>query len=337
MNLNSKKRLNKYDNLKGVAILLIVLMHFDFLRILEPYGNQFFVLINVPLFFFIAGYFSKTGPDEPVKNFKRLLLPYIIFCIIYKIFGLMFLGTKSYVNIFIHPDFALWFLLALFFMKMSLPIVEKFRYPFLVSIICSLLFGFINMEPNILAVTRTFGYFPIFMLGFKYKDYKNYVMDNYPKIADYLKNNYVMILILIAFVIITIFGILSVDDRFFYLKYSYSGDMFLSMIKRAVVLFLAMGWVLILHRFMPERSSFLTKFGRNSMAVYVLHGFIRQTVRPGLTDFFSAHTAWFPIFLVVITFAVTFVLSRDIVNDCVNKLTVGIYNLIMKSDKPASS
>ena len=66
----SKGRITKFDNLKGLAILLVVLGHLTFIRSfwVMSFTRNFVFLIHLPLFFFVAGYFSKIGPDEPVKD-----------------------------------------------------------------------------------------------------------------------------------------------------------------------------------------------------------------------------------------------------------------------------
>ena len=107
--MNSTGRLNKYDNLKGFAILLVVLGHLCF------YFNHYSVffihsivnLVHLPIFFFVAGYFSKIGSNEPEKAFRRLLLPYVILCVVYWLFSAFVLNRMPDKPIFLYPWFAL--------------------------------------------------------------------------------------------------------------------------------------------------------------------------------------------------------------------------------------
>ena len=163
--MEKKVRINKYDNLRGLAIFLVVFAHLDVLRAMGPANGNLIFLIHLPVLFFVAGYFSKIGPDEPLKSFKRLFLPYIIFCTITKLFNFVVFGKFNLGLIFFESEFALWFLIALFFMKMALPIVDKFRYPIITALICALLVGFVDISPNYLGLTRGFSYFPIFLVG----------------------------------------------------------------------------------------------------------------------------------------------------------------------------
>ena len=131
-----KERINKFDNIKGLAIILIVVGHLlitnDFsLKLLK----NFLFIIHLPLFFFVSGYFSKIGPGELLKSFKRIMIPYIIFCILFKIYFYIPYFQLSYYPIFIYPEYGLWFLLSIFTMKMILPLFNKLKYPISFSII----------------------------------------------------------------------------------------------------------------------------------------------------------------------------------------------------------
>ena len=171
-----KERINKFDNIKGLAIILIVVGHLlitnDFsLKLLK----NFLFIIHLPLFFFVSGYFSKIGPGELLKSFKRIMIPYIIFCILFKIYFYIPYFQLSYYPIFIYPEYGLWFLLSIFTMKMILPLFNKLKYPISFSIILAMIIGFININPGLLAITKTICYMPIFLMGFTYKKHEEIV------------------------------------------------------------------------------------------------------------------------------------------------------------------
>ena len=108
-----KTRLDKYDNLRGIGIFLIVLMHFNILGVLSGFPHNLMLVINLPLLFYVAGYFSKIGPDESIKSFKRLIVPYIIFYIIATIFNwIVFSKNIPFQYMFFTTTSGLWFLMA---------------------------------------------------------------------------------------------------------------------------------------------------------------------------------------------------------------------------------
>ena len=323
-----KERINKYDNMKGIGIFLVVLVHLDILNMINHTANNIIQLIYLPLLFFVAGYFSKIGPDEGIKSFKRLFIPYLIFTIITRLFNWFVLGKFDFSLIFFKTDFALWFLIALFFMKMMLPIVDRFRYPILISIICALIIGFIPLESSILGLTRCFGFFPIFLVGFYLKQSKNNIQTPFIKILNLFNKHYKIITVLI--IVATIIVCYYFDFRIFTFRKGYSGNMLYEVIKRAIVLGLKIGMVLIFDKFMTNRQSLLTQFGRNSMAIYLLHGYIKALFEKYIPHSIAMNKPLWIILILVLTFIITYILSRDVVTKYLNKFTDGIYNLIAK-------
>ena len=141
----ASNRIHRFDNLKGLAIILVVIGHLIYLKNTKEINliRNFIYIIHLPVFFFVSGYFSKIEEGQPIKSFKRLMIPFILFCIIYWLFQkYVLLGNPK--TLFIYPGYGLWFLISLFFMKMLLPIMDKLRYPVLTSFIIAICIGFIN-------------------------------------------------------------------------------------------------------------------------------------------------------------------------------------------------
>lgn len=318
-------RINKYDNLRGLAIILIVLGHMSFLTAFTSVKliHSLLYIIHLPIFFFVAGYFSKIGSDEPVKAFKRLLIPFIIFCIIYELFSVFVVGKSPNHNLFFDPGYALWFLFSLFTMKMLLPILDKLRYPILISFIMALLIGFFDVE--FLGVSRTFVFLPIFLVGFYYNDLKD-------KISFRLENRYILLLLLILTLALCVVVAYFVPFYAILLKQPYGNFSISKILIRAVILILGGANVILLNKLMTNSENVLTKFGRNSMSVYVLHVYIVVLIRPLMKPYFSHHEKLFLIAILAISLAIVYILSRDFVSKGVNKLTDSVYNLVTKNN-----
>ena len=77
---------------------------------------------------------------------------------------------------------------------------------------------------------------------------------------------------------------------------------------------------------MTNRECFLTKLGRNSMAIYVLHPFIYYTFKPVWPTMISSPTISIVLSL-ILTAITVFILSRDIVTVYLNKFTDGVFNI----------
>ncbi len=322
-------RINKFDNLKGFAILLIVLGHLCYVN---DHNNMVYALRNfvylfhLPIFFFVSGYFSKIGEDEPIKAFKRLFIPYIIFTILWELFNFFAFGDKIGSTIFIKPGFGLWFLISLFTMKLMLPIADRFRYPILISFIFAVLIGLIDC--NILGISRTFVYFPIFLIGFYLKQNKIEI----PKV-DFLskifKNNHILILIGIISITLTVFLALNLKFATITMKNAYGDSLIIEMIIRVILLILITSNTLIAYKFMTNSKNILTKFGINSLVVYLLHLFIYKILDVNCKSYFAHHNKLFFIFLFAMTFIIVFILSRDIFTNIYNKIFNKTYELLL--------
>lgn len=329
--MSEKVRINKYDNLKGIAIFLVVLMHLDFMGSLDSFITKFLILISMPLFFFASGYFSKIAPDQPIKAFRRLFIPYILFIIITNLFNFALSGTPIITkDMFVSNLNIFWFLIALFFMKMMLPIVDKFKYPLLTSIACALLIGFIDINASILGITRTVIYFPIFLLGFYYNDYKNKLKTEYTKYVELFKKyDKIIIIFSLIFIIATVYGISG--TLHFLFKNCYNGNLLYELIKRVLIITSEILVVLLLNWFMTNRKSFMTKWGVNSMAVYILHYYVQLYLRTVMPNIFAGKEYLFIPFILIASFVVTIILSRDVVTKYLNKFTDLFYNFLVKA------
>lgn len=334
-NINKKVRINRFDNLKGLAIILIVLGHMAFLTEYKSVSliKNFVFIFHLPIFFFVAGYFSKIGPKEPLKAVKRILIPYILFCIIYKIF-LFIIGKKSGI-LFIQPEYALWFLISLFTMKIFLPLLNKLKYPVITTTILALLIGFVPIPASVLGITRTFVFLPVFLIGFKYKDYKIIFDKKYPKLKEMLNNNKVSICLFIISLIICILVAWKFPLKVIELKYYYklNNNVIKQVVMRFIVIAMGIIVTLLLNKVMTNRKSILTQIGKNSMAVYLLHVYFITCIKTFLmpnVPILSTGGLIFLVFAFVSTGIIVLLLSRDVVTKYLNKFTDGVFNLVLK-------
>lgn len=316
-------RIVKFDNLKGLAILLIVLGHLTFQR---KYAEISFIqslsfLIGIPLFFFISGYFSKIGPDEPIKAFKRLLIPYLVFCIIWEIFNINYLGKSPNKPLFIDPGFALWFLISLFIMKLILPIFDRFRYPLTISVIFALLIGFLDVD--VLGISRVFAYMPIFLIGYYYDEYRRSV---YQKLPVVMSNKFTVLLMILA-VLLTFAVCLSVPASMIRMKFVYDNFILEDLIVRIIVLIVSTLDILILTRFMTNRELIITQFGVNSMTVYLLHPYLIKISTLYAEPVFTGHPKQIILYILVMAFVICFVLSRDFITKGLNRIFDAFYGI----------
>ncbi|WP_458403800.1 acyltransferase family protein [Methanobrevibacter sp.] len=258
------------------------------------------------------------------------MVPYLIFTVLFKLFRYVLTGKFTIDMMFLKPETALWFLLALFFMKISLPIVDRFRYPLLTVTAVAVFSGFLNIDSNLLALARFFGYFPIFLLGFNYESYRDSFAERYPKVYGFYEKYFIVFFALT--IIVSLIAISRINTPRICFTSAYEGKIAVEMIKCIIVLVLLFLLIPMISRAMTNRETFLTKFGKNSMAVYMLHVFILIALNHYTRTYIIMNSTVTAIVGVVMSFAVTFILSRDIVTKYLNILTDSVANLILKTE-----
>jgi fucose 4-O-acetylase-like acetyltransferase len=123
-----KQRLDYIDQIKGIAIILVVIGHIIQFNFEKGHTNSVFMIIysfHMPLFFFISGYIGfKTVKVDDFKSFKvalvkkmiSLVIPLIIWSLLVDIFFFSSewnsITINGMLNTLLNPN--LWFLKVLF-------------------------------------------------------------------------------------------------------------------------------------------------------------------------------------------------------------------------------
>lgn len=164
----------EFDIIKGIGIILVLLGHIHMFHpgcVLPEWLSYVIWTFHVPLFFFIAGYFSKSYDGNPttviLKYFKRLVIPFLITALIvilyntllvYKhnnpqyvlgIIGSYLFGDVSgnWASFFGIPNDmgvgAVWFLMALFWAKSFFYFITRIgdKYACIVCVLLSWIFS----------------------------------------------------------------------------------------------------------------------------------------------------------------------------------------------------
>src|SRR5690625_3949932 len=124
---------------------------------------------HMPAFILLSGFFAKgSGSIEYIiKVAKKLLLPYIIFQILYTVFY-FFIGKDGWQTGIFYPHWSLWFLFSLFCWNILLIYFKKWR-PFIgipISVLIGLIVGYFGDIGHTFSLSRTFVFFPFFLAGY---------------------------------------------------------------------------------------------------------------------------------------------------------------------------
>ena len=132
LNAQMNKRIDWIDISKGIGVILLVIGHMPSI----PYVIQNWIYsFHMPLFFFLSGYTFKikdSVKDNLKKMFRRLIIPYLIYNVIFLLSDIILFGRKSTtVNADLNDMISgqgsfgvIWFLLSLFWVQIIYLVVS---------------------------------------------------------------------------------------------------------------------------------------------------------------------------------------------------------------------
>lgn len=146
-----------YCNLKLLLLFLVIYGHWIEPEIGSDPGlyrlYRLIYLIHMPLFAFLSGLFVRS----PIRQLRRVLPLYILCQSV-----AVALGHPQWDTPFWH----LWYLLSLSFWLLSVPLLERWRWPVLVlSVAAGCLVGLVPWVGRSWSLSRTVVFFPWFWLG----------------------------------------------------------------------------------------------------------------------------------------------------------------------------
>lgn len=253
-----KKRYYLLDNLKVILIFFVVFGH-----VIEYYINDnsilmtlyiFIYIFHMPLFIFISGYLSKNFYKMKRKAIRNLLIPYIIFNMIW--YTAVYIGTRRAMFSVLYPGWTLWYLLSLFFWRITLKYLIKFKHILLLSFIAGVLVGLIPSIGSILSISRTIVFLPFFLLGY-------YTTEEHLEKIKSFKSEYAITGILV-FLLVAIYIVKNdlFNYKFLYNSYSYNAlevSLFEGTIFRIFLYFGAIIFSICVINLVPRKEQFFSK------------------------------------------------------------------------------
>lgn len=278
-----------FDNLKFVLILFVVIGHSieALCRMGEPFNDVrvlyvFLYSFHMPLFIIIAGYFTKTIDDKGWwrKRAFNFLSLYLVFSVIHFFIGSTFFpspATASISSFFIVPFNGLWFLLSMAVWYAIAPYVIKVRHYLIISIIAGLATGYLDFINWELSLSRSIVFLPFFLMGYKIKTLH---------IKEHLVSwrTGILCIVLACSLLPISSAYLSVNPREILWVFGASAYHKLGHMEWYAFIFrLAEYGVWIFMSFMiasvvPRNKTFFTKWGQNTIYVFLLHEFIYRYI-----------------------------------------------------------
>lgn len=282
----AKKRDLRLDNLKCLLIFLVVFCHLT-VEAVEPRGDlsrmiyQTVYVFHMPVFVFTTGYFARFRPK---RIFAGLVLPYVFFQIGTIVFKNLMAGRVWTARLtLLDPEWTLWYLLACVLWYLTIPLLERAttRKSHIavcaVSLLASLIAGFVPWLGDILALSRTVALFPFFCAG--YFAGRAHLSERVGSLgAMTLRRVRLALLAALLLFLAVQLMVGRVPKQVLYRSEAYESvwDFY----GRVLVQIGAVVWCAQLFVSIPTQSQGLaTTIGRNTMSVYLLHPWLIRMLR----------------------------------------------------------
>ncbi|MEE3343275.1 MAG: acyltransferase family protein [Bacilli bacterium] len=275
-----RERIYKFDNIKFLLILLVVIGHSVEFYI-DKYNsmNKIFIFIysfHMPLFIFLSGLFQKKiyhFKDLPLKKlcyyFYLIVIMFVLFVLSNKMFGVNL--SFNFISSFdVH-----WYLVVLIIYILMVPIISRLNLNilFIISFILGCFVGFDNRIGDFLCLSRVIVFFPFFCLGFIFSDKKETLI----KITNNIICKFLSICVIIFFLYICYRRL----DLIWKYKSVFTGRNAFNLIQNipncsfkhrfiTYMISLAMGFSIMC--VIPNiKFKLFTKLGKRTLQVYVFH------------------------------------------------------------------
>lgn len=269
-----------FDNAKVLLIFLVVFGH-----MIQPFidgsdGLKTFYMwvytFHMPAFIFLSGFFAKGSGSKKyiLKLAKKLIVPYLIFQVIYTIFY-FYIGKEGWQTSMFYPHWSLWFLLSLFCWHMLLYWFKKIPaiLGILIAVQIGLIVGYFGEIGHTFSLSRTFVFFPFFLLGYWLKE--EHVM--------WLKQRAFKLisLVIMAVVAVAIYYAPDFNSGWLLASKSYGalGAPEYGGFARLLVYFTSTVMAMSVMAWVPREKGIFTYIGTRTLYVYLLHGFFIQYFR----------------------------------------------------------
>ncbi|RAY14228.1 acyltransferase [Actinomadura craniellae] len=166
----AKERDPYFDNVKFLTIVLVVVGHtWAQLRGYTAEHAAYMVVygFHMPLFVFVAGYFSRGFARDAGKfgsMIATVVAPYVVFSLLYRAELYFVKGVHFNAGDWLAPHYLTWFLVALLCWRLTAPIWSHLRWPVTSAVAVAVLVSgwYLTADST---VSRTVSLLPFFVLG----------------------------------------------------------------------------------------------------------------------------------------------------------------------------
>lgn len=277
-----RSRDHRLDAAKGILIFMVVLGHImaavsswedELLRAFQTVIYSF----HMPAFVFLTGITARSGRVVH-RIFFLLILLATAMPLYYAWMSLLGLGPNFD---FLVPYWITWFLLALVWWTLTVPLIERFPRAMLgISVLAGIFGGLIPEYDYELSIARALTFWPFFVLG---RVYGARILSWAGRRRPLQRAG----LLCAAVIPVLLFYLSDVEKLWFYGSRGFDwldASITEGAGTRAVISVSAALSTLALLTLVPKGAGVLATVGRRSLAVYLMHGFVVRLLNRPLDD-----------------------------------------------------
>lgn len=287
------------DNAKAILIILVLFTHLFSIHVarVEP-ARSFYLLIllfHMPAFIFVTGMLSKPYEftEKGARSLGRIVWLYLLFNTINHVWGYLFFDRPLRLDwILFDPMFALWFLLAMVWWRLLLPVfaIGRSRWSALAAIaaavVISVASGYVIGDGEWAASARTLTFLPFYVAGYRVRQMGwKLPRSMATRVAA------VAVFALTAGALLT--GVLNPGSEILLGRAAYRGLHLVGApagVIRLGLLGISSLLIVALFQLVPRRLMTLTVLGPATLSLYVWHAlFVRNIKFYELTEIFSGN------------------------------------------------
>lgn len=335
MILLNQKRDDYFDNIKALLIFLVVFGHILNAFSENAVANYLYKVIfsfHMPAFIFISGYFARCNPKKTIVKILPLYLVFQILQIVFRFFNESFMQKEwqpFHFQLFT-PRWTLWYLLALIVFGVMLPLFESDSRKvqcrnIIISIVLAILIGFNDSTGNFMALSRIFSFLPFFLVGYYGHKNKERAVIWYSEWKT--KAKFMTLLVAVLILAVFWFQRSHIHSAWFLGTLSFGVSHF-HITTRIWTMALVFFWIVFLLVWMPSMHvGILSRIGKNTLPVYLLHTFIILLL---LDTKLKNATHGNILILLALSVFLTILLSADILQKALKKINFDFFLKVKK-------
>ena len=318
------QRDDRFDNVRGILIILVVIGHFLF----PAYQTRFttgiiyaIYIFHMPCFVMVSGYYAKSiyknGHFRYGKVIQMLWLYILYECVVWVTEGLGY-GVMEPMPHFFKESGAPWYLLCMVYFYMTLPLFhgiedKRAQIGLVTGLMLFASFGkYLIHTGSWFCLDRAVSFLPFFYIGYfsTKADMDRFLLSPYKRNIDITAAVLITITFFFAYDVLLRYNLVVFGtDYNRYIAEDYSRIWLFNLIWYAIAFIISLGFI---GSMLNRHMLIITSLGRNTLQIYFLHRPIRDIMMYfGFYDWFNPHSKINVILLLVFCMGLTIFLGNN--------------------------